>query len=348
MFSLLGKWITLSCDFLSNTLLLYRTNTLFCPSPYVYTSTLRGVSAPNRTFLQHHDGLSLVFHCLERVSPQHMTRGALVQMCRLVERLGSWSKGWADSAIALLLAPSQLWVFAHDEVKITLAGTIRGLTRRCPGRMRRVVGVQRCLDALDRFFWYTPPTCSSACHAGDVRVPRTTGAGKNGGGNSNAGSSVSQRWIHPSTGEVIGHRASGAALTEIRARLMDAVMLMACDGDGVAKADVVAVVRYLSGCRDAASRCEALRLVLRLMDDPHQAERFVVASGYVNEPDAGQDGVSSGHRATGEAGVAATGGNDGFHRGGAALAVLASLLGATDSTVQLLALVALGQVSNIG
>ncbi|CAN0564937.1 unnamed protein product, partial [Ectocarpus sp. 12 AP-2014] len=103
-------------------------------------------------------GLSLIPFCLERVSPQHMNAGALAQACRLADRLGAWSEDWADSTIESLLSPSRLWVFAPTEVQMTLVGVLRGLARRCSGRMRRVVGVQQCLDALDLYYWYTPPT----------------------------------------------------------------------------------------------------------------------------------------------------------------------------------------------
>lgn len=307
-------------------------------------------SVPNRRFLRRHDGLSPIQHCLERVSPQHMTPGALAQACRLADRLGSWSEEWADSAIASLLAPSRLWVFAPSEAQLTLAGVLRGLARRCPGRMRRVVGLQRCLDALDLYYWYTPPSSAGddseeawiKSRSGRDTVRAADGVRGSGGGHgasvngavdSKGWSYVSRQWVHPSTGQVLGLKASGAALREIRARLLDAAILMACDGDGVSKADVAAVLGFLRGCRDDSSRCEALRLVLRLTDDPHQAFRFVVASGYVATGNYGGDGDDSG----GDTGR-------GPGEGGTAVALFLSLLRASDPTVRVLAFLALAQV----
>lgn len=289
-----------------------------------------------------------------------MSAGALAQACRLTERLGSWSEEWADSAIESLLSPSRLWVFAPTEAQLTLVGVLRGLTRRCPGRMRRVVGVQRCLDALDLYYWYTPPvnevggevprdSPSEASPAGLPAARASEGGSRRshgshdpdggGGAGSEGWSYASRTWVHPSTGEILGAKASGAVLREIRARLLDTAILMACDGDGVRRPEVAAVLGFLQGCRDHASRCEALRLVLRLTDDAHQAGRFVVASGYVaaeastpgnEEDDHGDDGDGSSCRGPG--------------RGGTAVALFLSLLRASDPIVRLLAFLALGQV----
>lgn len=307
-------------------------------------------SVPNRRFLRRHGGLSIIAHCLERVSPQHMSAGAVAQSCRLTERLGSWSKDWANSCIESLLSPSRLWVFAPTEAQLTLVGVLRGLTRRCAARMRRVVGVQRCLDALDLYYWYTPPVNtggqSDSPSEPSPGVRRTPGGGSrrsrasNGAdGGSVAGSRrwsyVSRQWVHPLTGEILGVKASGAVLGEIRARLLDTAILMACDGDGIGRAEVAAVLGFLQGCRDDASRCEALRLILRLTDDPHQADRFVVASGFVaNEGYSGDEDVGFGDDCP----------LRGPGRGGTAVALFLSLLQVSDPTVRLLAFLALGQV----
>ncbi|CAM9688989.1 unnamed protein product, partial [Hapterophycus canaliculatus] len=244
--------------------------------------TLRD-SIPNRRFLRQHGGLSLIPYFLERVSPQHMSAGALTQACRLTDRLGAWSEEWADSVIESLLSPSRLWVFAPTEAQLTLVGVLRGLTRRCPGRMHRVVGLQRCLDALNLYFWYTPPINrgdrgDSSSEPSPFGYPaeresarrsrRSRGSSGNDDGGlaeNNGWSYVSRQWVHPSTGEVLGVKASGPVLVEIRARLLDAAILMACDRDGVGRAEVAAVLGFLQGCRDDTSRCEALRLVLRLI-----------------------------------------------------------------------------------
>ncbi|CAM9527499.1 unnamed protein product [Ectocarpus fasciculatus] len=316
--------------------------------------TLRD-SVPNQRFLRRHGGLSLIPFCLERVSPQHMNAGALAQACRLAHRLGAWSEDWADSTIESLLSPSRLWVFAPTEVQLTLVGVLRGLARRCPHRMRRVVGVQQCLDALDLYYWYTPPAnegdgVDPSSEQSPVEYPAAkastdgnrrnrgcvTEEGDSGGAGSEDWCYMSRQWVHPSTGEVLGVKASGAVLGEIRARLLDTVVLMACDGDGVCRADVAAILGFLRSCRDDLSRCEALRLVLRFTDDPHQAGRFVVASGYVaTEEFGGEDGGGDG--------------NDddkpghGPGRGGTAVSLFLSQLRASDPTVRLLAFLALGQ-----
>lgn len=293
-----------------------------------------------------------------------MSSGALAQACRLTERLGSWSEEWADSAIDSLLSPSRLWVFAPTEAQLTLAGVLRGLARRSPGRMRRVVGVQRCLDALDLLYWYTPPASeggrggeggggdavgepgaaggpAARTSVGGSRRPRGSYDGDGGGGGvagSNSSgkgwSYASRQWLHPSTGEVLGVKAAGAVLGEIRARLLDAAIIMAGDGDGVGRAEVAAVLGFLRGCRDVASRREALRLVLRLTDDPHQADRFVLASGYVATDRCGD----------GDEQWEDDGPGRGPGRGGAAVALFLSLLRASDPIVRLLAFLALGQV----
>lgn len=290
-----------------------------------------------------------------------MTPGALTQVCRLTDRLGSWSEDWADSAIACLLAPSRVWVFAPPDAQLTLAGVLRGLARRCPGRMRRVIGLQRCLDALDLYYWYSPPI-QEGDEPGVANGPHSTDAdgatgeraevpgGGDSGGDGSGGSSlsgasaskdwsyVSRQWLNPSTGELLGCKASGAPLREIRARLLDAAVLMVCDGDGVGRADVAAILGFLHGCRDDASRCEALRLVLRLTDDPRQAARFTVASGYVaTDIYAGDHGVDGAPLDDG-------GPSCGPGRGGGAVAIFLSLLRARDPTVRLLALLALAQV----
>lgn len=272
-----------------------------------------------------------------------MSAGALAQSCRLTERLGSWSKDWADSCIGSLLSPSRLWVFAPTEAQLTLVGVLRGLTRRCAGRMRRVVGVQRCLDALDLYYWYTPPVNErdqsdppSEPSPGGYSVGRASAGGSRVAG-SKSWSYASRQWVHPSTGEVLGVKASGAVLGEIRARLMDTTILMACDGDGVGRAEVAAVLGFLRGCRDDASRCEALRLILRLTDDPHQAGRFVVASGFIANEGYGGDVGGGG-------GVGDDSPGRGPGRGGTAVALFLSLLRASDPTVRLLAFLALGQV----
>lgn len=293
-----------------------------------------------------------------------MSAGALAQACRLTERLGSWSEEWADSAIESLLSPSRLWVFAPTEAQLTLVGVLRGLTRRCPGRMRRVVGVQQCLDALDLYYWYSPPVSkvseevppdsSSETSPTRYQAARASAGGgrrssdgsydvdSSGATGSEGWSYASRQWVHPSTGEVLGAKASGAELREIRARLLDTAILMACDGDGVRRAEVAAVLGFLRGCRDDASRCEALRLVLSLTDDAHQAGRFVVASGYVaadaeasvpgeEEDDDGGDG-GDGNTCRGPG------------RGGTAVALFLSLLRASDPIVRLLAFLTLGKV----
>lgn len=283
-----------------------------------------------------------------------MSAGALTQACRLTDRLGGWSEEWADSAIESLLSPSRLWVFAPTEAQLTLVGVLRGLTRRCPGRMRRVVGVQRCLDALNLYFWYTPPTnrgdpddpysqpspvrhpAGKGSARGSRRSRGSLGADDGGLAESNGWSYVSRQWVHPSTGEVLGVKASGPVLVEIRARLLDAAIVMACDEDGVSRAEVAAVLGFLQGCRDDSSRCEALRLVLRLIDDPQQAGRFVVASGYVAAED--QRGQEDGDGGEGESPGRGPG------RGGTAVALFLSLLRSSDPTVRLLAFLALGQV----
>lgn len=310
-------------------------------------------SVPNRQFLRRYDGLSLVHHCLERVSPQHMTPGALTQACRLAHRLGFWSEEWADSAIASLLVPSRLWVFAPSDAQLTLVGVLRGLARRCPGRMRRIVGLQRCLDALDLYYWYTPPHddesfAGDASSAGSgLRQDRReahspTGGASGGGGGGNRfkdWSYASKQWLNPSTGHVLGRKASGSSLQEIRARLLDAAVLMTCEGDGVTRADVAAVLGYLRGCRDDLSRCEALRLVLRLIEDPRQAGRFAIASGYVaTDTYVGDDGPDE---------FPHGGPFGGPDRGGAAIATYLSLLRASDPTVRVLALLAFAQVSRL-
>ncbi|CAB1097656.1 unnamed protein product [Ectocarpus sp. CCAP 1310/34] len=306
-------------------------------------------SVPNQRFLRRYGGLSLIPFCLERVSPQHMNAGALAQACRLADRLGAWSEDWADSTIESLLSPSRLWVFAPTEVQMTLVGVLRGLARRCPGRMRRVVGVQQCLDALDLYYWYTPPAnegddvdpSSETSPVEDPAAKASTGGnrrnrgsvnddGDSGGAGSKDWSYVSRQWVHPSTGEVLGVKASGAVLGEIRARLLDTVVLMACDGDGVCRADVAAMLGFLRSCRDDLSRCEALRLILRFTDDPHQAGRFVVASGYVATEEFGvEDDDDSPGRGPG--------------RGGTAVSLCLSLVQGSDPTVRLLAFLALGQ-----
>lgn len=308
---------------------------------------------PNRRFLRDHDGLSLIQHCLERVSPQHMTPGALTQACRLADRLGSWSEDWADSAISCLLVPSRLWVFASPEAQVTLAGVLRGLARECPGRMRRVVGVQRCLDALDLYFWYTPPS-SGAVDVADSTIDResqsrspptddidaeTKGCGKGSRGSGTnvlRWSYVSRQWLHPLTGDVLGVKATGVELREIRARLLDAVILMVCEGDGIGTADVAAALGFLRGCRDDPSRCEALRLILRMVDDPHQADRFAVASGYVFGDTGNVGGVASDRDGKDS--------NNGLGKGSAAVALFLSLLEMVDPTVRLLSFLALAQV----
>lgn len=288
-----------------------------------------------------------------------MNAGALAQACRLAHRLGAWSEDWADSTIESLLSPSRLWVFAPTEVQLTLVGVLRGLARRCPHRMRRVVGVQQCLDALDLYYWYTPPAnegddVDPSSEQSPVAYPAAkastggnrrnrgcvTEEGDSGGAGSKDWSYMSRQWVHPSTGEVLGVKASGAVLGEIRARLLDTVVLMACDGDGVCRADVAAILGFLRSCRDDLSRCEALRLVLRFTDDPHQAGRFVVASGYVaTEEFGGEDGGGDG--------------NDddkpghGPGRGGTAVSLFLSQLRASDPTVRLLAFLALGQVRRL-
>lgn len=320
---------------------------------HVLLFVLRSVgpcSVPNQRFLRRYGGLSLIPFCLERVSPQHMNAGALAQACRLADRLGAWSEDWADSTIESLLSPSRLWVFAPTEVQMTLVGVLRGLARRCPDRMRRVVGVQQCLDALDLYYWYTPPAnegdgvdpSSETSPVEDPAAKASTGGnrrnrgsvndeGDSGGAGSKDWSYVSRQWVHPSTGEVLGVKASGAVLGEIRARLLDTVVLMACDGDGVCRADVAAMLGFLRSCRDDLSRCEALRLILRFTDDPHQAGRFVVASGYVaTEEFGGEDDDDSPGRGPG--------------RGGTAVSLFLSLVQASDPTVRLLAFLALGQV----
>lgn len=290
-----------------------------------------------------------------------MSAGALAQACRLTERLGSWSEEWADSAIESLLSPSRLWVFAPTEAQLTLMGVLRGLTRRCPGRMRRVVGVQRCLDALDLYYWYTPPVNdanggaprdpstkkhntgfpASRASAGGSRRSSSHGSYDLDGSGTAAGSEgwsyASRQWVHPSTGKVLGAKAAGAVLREIRARLLDTAILMACDGDGVRRAEVTAVLGFLRGCRDDASRREALRLVLRLTDDDRQAGRFVVASGYV-----AAEASTSGGEEGDEGGDGSPGRGPG--RGGTAVALFLSLLRASDPIVRLLAFLALGQV----
>lgn len=283
-----------------------------------------------------------------------MTPGALTQACRLADRLGSWSEDWADSAISCLLVPSRLWVFASPEAQVTLAGVLRGLARECPGRMRRVVGVQRCLDALDLYFWYTPPSSSGAVDVADSIVdhesqsrspPRddidaeTKGCGKGSrvsGTNVLRWSYVSRQWLHPLTGDVLGVKATGIELREIRARLLDAVILMACEGDGIGTADVAAALGFLRGCRDDPSRCEALRLILRMVDDPHQADRFAVASGYVF--------VETGNISGASIGGDGKDANRGLGKGSAAVALFLSLLEMVDPTVRLLSFLALAQV----
>lgn len=233
-----------------------------------------------------------------------------------------------------------------------LVGVLRGLTRRCAGRMRRVVGVQRCLDALDLYYWYTPPVNSeedqsdrpSEPSPGVWRTPPPGGSrrsrasnGTDGGGvaGSKRWSYVSRQWVHPSTGEILGVKASGAVLGEIRARLLDTAILMACDGDGIDRAEVAAVLGFLQGCRDDASRCEALRLILRLTDHPHQAGRFVVASGFI---------ANGGYGVDSDGGVGDDCPGCGPSQGGTAVALFLSLLRAPDPTVRLLAFLALGQV----
>lgn len=280
-----------------------------------------------------------------------MTLGAFVQACRLTARLGSWSEDWADSAIASFLAPSRLWVFAPPEAQLTLAEVLRGLAQRCPGRMRRVVSVQRCLDALNLHYWYTPPY--DECEGGDGESRRKSSSGGytarpaggrrksrgshdadlKGGIDSKGWSYVSRQWVNPSTGEVLGVKASGFQLREIRARLFDAIVFMACDGDGIGRTDVAAVLGFLRGCRDNTSRCEALRLVLRLTDDPRQADRFVVASGYVAKEFYEHDGEKKYDDPCG-----------GVDKGGVAVATFLSLLRVPDPTVRLLAFVSLAQV----
>ena len=281
-----------------------------------------------------------------------MSSDALAQACRLADRLGSWSEEWADSAIESLLSPSRLWVFAPPEAQLTLVGLLRGMTRRCPGRMRRVVGFQRCLDALDLYYWYTPP--SSENIDGESRGRRSRGGhgGTDGGGgavDSKGWSYASRQWVHPSTGEVLGLKASGAALREIRARLLDTAVIMACAGDGVSRSEVAAMLGFLRGCRDDSSRCEALRLILRLTDNHRQAGRFVVASGYVAEErydgDSGDAGDACGDRADDVGSHEGTGRFPG--RGGAAVALFLALLQGDDPTVRLLAFLALGQVRKI-
>ncbi|CAN0453972.1 unnamed protein product, partial [Discosporangium mesarthrocarpum] len=246
-------------------------------------------SVPNRRFLRRNGGLSLVHHCLERVNPQHMTTGALRQTCRLTDRLGSWSEEWADSAIEALLGPSRLWVFAPLEAQLSLAGVLRGLARRCPERMRRVVGLQRCLDALDLHYWYTPPPCGSGSGSSSTGAapspsnPDNTDTGGGGGGDSTRNdnplqgswSHMSVEWVHPMTGQVLGQKASGPGLMEVRARILDAAALMARDGEnGIRRAEVAAVIGHLERCRDDSSRRETLQLLLRLADTPRRAARF--------------------------------------------------------------------------
>lgn len=216
--------------------------------------------------------------------------------------------------------------------------------------MRRVVGVQRCLDALDLYYWYTPPVIEgdqsdppSEPSPGVGKIPtggsRRSRANNGTDGGSVAGSKrwsyVSRQWVHPSTGEILGVKASGAVLREIRARLLDTAILMACDGDGIGRSEVAAVLGFLQGCRDDASRCEALRLILRLTDDPHQAGRFVVASGFIANENYGSD-------ADGDVGDNCP--LRGPGRGGTAVALFLSLLRASDPTVRLLAFLAIGQV----
>lgn len=267
-----------------------------------------------------------------------MTAGALAQACRLADRLGSWSEDWADSAIASLLAPSRLWVFAPPDAQRTLAGVLRGLARRCPGRMRRIVGLQRCLDALDLYYWYTPPTDDALARKNASPVEDSKEESQSPMGSTRGGdwSYVSQQWLNPSTGDVLGRKASGESLRDIRARLLDAALLMTCDGDGVTRADVAAILGYLQGCRDDSSRCEALRFMLRLTADPRQAGRFTIASGYVATNTYIRDD-------NGDQPLDGPGG--GPSRGGAAVAIYLSLLRASDPTVRLLALLAFAQVS---
>lgn len=281
-----------------------------------------------------------------------MSADALAQACRLADRLGSWSEEWADSAISSLLSPSRLWVFAPPEAQLTLLGVLRGMTRRCPGRMRRVIGFQRCLDALDLYYWYTPP--SNETIDGDSRGRRSRGGhgGADGVGavDSKGWSYASRQWVHPSTGEVLGLKASGAALNEIRARLLDTAVIMACDGDGVSRSEVAAMLGFLRGCRDDSSRCEALRLILRLTDDHRLAGRFVVASGYVAagsyDGDDGDAGDASGGDGDDVGSHDGTGRGPG--RGGTAVALFLALLQGDDPTVRLLSFLALGQVRQCG
>ena len=223
--------------------------------------------------------------------------------------------------------------------------------------MRRVVGFQRCLDALDLYYWYTPPASEnvdgeprSKASDGTRRSRASHGADGVGAVDSTGWSYASRQWVHPSTGKVLGLKASGAALREIRARLLDTAVIMACDGDGVSRSEVAAMLGFLRGCRDDSSRCEALRLILRLTDDHRQAGRFVVASGYVAaESYDGDDGDAGNAVDEVEGDV---GGDDGAGRGpgrgGTAVALFLALLHGDDPTVRLLAFLALGQVRQFG
>jgi hypothetical protein len=135
--------------------------------------------------------------------------------------------------------------------------------------MRRLVGVQSCLDSFILCFGYREELDAlNSCAA--------------------SFSFMSREWIHPVTRQTVGKRmVEGAAHGLVRERLLHAVLLMAGHEPGVRPNEVRSIMSVLLMCANTGGdgAYEILQLISRLMKEPALASRFVVAAGCASSED---------------------------------------------------------------
>jgi hypothetical protein len=161
-----------------------------------------------------------------------------------------------DNALVHLLANFKIWVFADPQVQL---GAMRLLGSEVQGRPRKVIGVPRMIDALQFFFCYDlsrQDGVDSVSERDDV-LPKLIAPEP---------TLCASHLAHPNTAEVIGRRATGPALVELRREIWRIISGMLKEGGDLPVA-VDALLGYLSHTVNERARCEGLHMLLDVLQD---------------------------------------------------------------------------------
>ena len=179
-------------------------------------------------------GFQIIGHLLESINPQCWTTATLQALEQLAMAVIGCEPLFRQLFLHVYLN-FRIWVYTPPDVQNEIIEAISCHSSKNTSYFRSLITVQRIIDVLRKFYWFTPESISAA----------------------------TKPIVNPTTFETLGKRPDHHSMKQIRINLLQLAKLIAFDGFTYDEAK--GFVFYLQDCQDPEQGVDVLQLLLSIL-----------------------------------------------------------------------------------